>query len=262
MASSLDLLFLGTGTSTGVPMIACDCPVCQSEDPRDKRLRSSILVRTEELTFIVDTGPDFRTQAIRAGLRELDAVVITHPHTDHIMGFDDLRRFTFEADSVLPVYASPETLDALRRVFDFAFNGENRYPGYFKPEPHPVTGPFFLGSTEIRPLPVQHGRVATTGILIAHPGVERIAYLPDCKGIPEATMAEMMDVDVLIIDALRHREHPTHLNVSEALDVARAVRAKRTWFTHLSHDLGHAGLEATLPENVRVAYDGLRLLFP
>lgn len=259
--TGLKITFLGTGTSTGVPMIGCDCAVCLSTDGRDKRLRCALWIQTPELQWVVDTGPDFRTQCLRAGVRHLDAALITHPHTDHIMGFDDLRRFTFGEDQVIPVYASAETLGALRRVYDFAFNGTNRYAGYLKPEPMEVSGPFQLGGTVITPLPVEHGRVMTTGFQFQHRGGARIAYLPDCKAIPDMTLALMEGVDVLIVDALRHRLHPTHFNVEEALAAARAVRAGRTWLTHLCHDLGHAALAAEVPAGVEVAYDGLILEF-
>ena len=216
-------------------------------------------MQTPELQWVVDTGPDFRTQCLRADVRHLDSVLITHPHTDHIMGFDDLRRFTFGEDQTIPVYASVETMNALRRVYDFAFNGHNRFTGYLKPLPHEVSGPFQLGATVITPLPVDHGRVMTTGFLFQHAGGARVAYLPDCKFIPDTTLALMDGVDVLIVDALRRRLHPTHFNVEEALAAARAVRARQTWLTHLSHELSHADLEAELPPEVRIAFDGLVL---
>lgn len=255
------ITFLGTGTSTGVPVIGCDCAVCQSADPRDKRLRCSLWMQTPEIQWVVDTGPDFRTQCLRAGVKHLDAALITHPHTDHIMGFDDLRRFTFEEHQVLPIYASIDTLVALRRVYEFAFNGQNRYVGYLKPKPVEVTGPFELGGTHITPLPVVHGRILTTGFLFQHREGARVAYLPDCKAIPESTLSLMEDIDVLIVDALRRKLHPTHFNVEEALAAAEAVRAGSTWFTHVAHDTGHVDMETGLPPGVQVAYDGLTLEF-
>jgi phosphoribosyl 1,2-cyclic phosphate phosphodiesterase len=165
-SSQLTLTFLGTGTSQGVPMIGCDCAVCHSNDPRDNRLRSSIYVETPECAFVVDTGADFRTQALRENIRRLDAVVFTHSHTDHIMGFDDLRRFSWQRGS-MPVYASAETMADLHRVFKFAFDGSYRWPGYLKPEPHVVCGPFRLGETIITPLPVPHGSTEVNGYLFA-----------------------------------------------------------------------------------------------
>jgi phosphoribosyl 1,2-cyclic phosphate phosphodiesterase len=253
------LTFLGTGTSQGVPMIGCDCPVCTSTDPRDKRTRASLYLETPEYAFVVDTGPDFRQQALRERVRRVDAVVLTHPHTDHIMGFDDTRAFCFGGRE-LPVYGSPETLTVLRRVFAFAFDGENRFPGYINPRAMEVTGPFQLGATELVPLPVPHGRVNTYGYLFVRGGRKLAAYFSDCKMVTPQVRERIAGVEVLIVDALRRKEHPTHMNVEEALAVAMDVKPRLTWFTHLCHDLGHAETEAALPPEVRVAYDGLRLV--
>lgn len=254
-----ELTFLGTGTSLGVPMIGCACPVCQSSDPRDRRDRSSIFIRTPELCWVVDIGPDFRHQCLRNHISRVDAVLITHSHSDHIMGFDDLRPFTFGEEARIPVYASPATMAGLRHTFSFAFDEQNRYAGYLKPEPFEITGPFHLGRTLITPLPVQHGRVVTTGFRFDREGMPAVVYLPDCKSIPDTTRDLILDCGILIIDALRHRTHPTHLSVEEAIAVARDVRAGQTYFTHLCHDLGHAALEASLPPGIRVGYDGLVL---
>lgn len=253
--SQLALTFLGTGTSQGVPTIGCDCAVCHSPDPRDQRLRSSIYVRTPECAWVVDTGTDFRTQALRENIRHLDAVIFTHSHTDHIMGFDDLRRFSYERGS-MPVYASAETMRDLRRVFEFAFSGENPFPGYLQPEPHVITGPFLLGETLITPLPVPHGRSCVNGYLFSRSGKKLVAYLSDCSGVPEDIAALIEGVEVLIIDALRHKPHPTHLSVAEALAVADRVRPGQTYFTHICHELPQAS-EADLPRGARIAYDGL-----
>jgi phosphoribosyl 1,2-cyclic phosphate phosphodiesterase len=256
--AELTITFFGTGTSLGVPMIGCDCRVCSSTDPRDKRSRASIHIETPEHSWVVDTGPDFRAQALRERLRRLDAAVYTHSHTDHIMGFDDLRPFCFGGHD-LPIYASPETMRDLGRVFLFAFNGENRWPGYIRPIPHLINGAFFLGATELIPIPVRHGRAEVHGFLFRRRGEPLAAYFSDCKEVPVEARAQLRGVRHLIIDALRHEPHPTHMNVDEALALARDVAPGQTWFTHLSHDLMHAELEPTLPPGVRIAYDGLKI---
>jgi phosphoribosyl 1,2-cyclic phosphate phosphodiesterase len=251
------LTFLGTGTSQGVPAIGCDCEVCQSPDPRDKRLRSSVYVQTPEAAWVVDTGTDFRTQALRENIRHLDAVIFTHSHTDHIMGFDDLRRYSHDLGSI-PVYASAETMRDLARVYEFAFNGLNRFPGYLVPEPHIVDGPFQLGKTEITPLPVPHGKSKVNGYLFSRDGEKLVAYLSDCSAVPDEIVAQIAGTKVLIIDALRHRPHPTHLTVEQALEVAAKVQPGQTLFTHICHELSQAS-EAELPPGVGIAYDGLKL---
>ena len=249
--------FLGTGTSVGVPMIACDCEVCCSEDPRNKRLRSSIYIETPECSWVVDTGTDFRTQALRENIRRVDAVLFTHSHTDHIMGFDDLRPFSMMRGS-LPIYASRETMTDLERVFMFAFKNPNPFPGYLKPEPHIVDGPFSLGGTTITPLPVPHGAFTVTGYLFERAGAKQLAYLSDCSEVSDEIAAQISGVKALVIDALRPTPHPTHLTVTQALEVAERVRPERTFFTHIAHQLAQAA-EADLPPHARIAYDGLKL---
>jgi phosphoribosyl 1,2-cyclic phosphate phosphodiesterase len=256
--AELKITFLGTGTSLGVPMIGCDCRVCRSTDSRDKRTRASIYVTTPEYAWLVDTGPDFRTQALRENVRSVDAVIFTHSHTDHIMGFDDLRPFCF-GEKELPVYASPETMRDLSRAFQFAFNGENRWPGYIRPLPHIIEGPFPLGTTEITPLPVRHGRAAVNGYLFSRQGEPLAAYLSDCKEVPPPAREKIRGVRHLIVDALRYTSHPTHMSVDEALALAKDVDAQQTWLTHLSHDVMHSDAEAALPPDVRIAYDGLKI---
>jgi len=257
--SELTLTFLGTGTSQGVPMIGCDCAVCHSSDPRDKRLRSSVYIETLETAFIVDTGADFRTQALRENIRRVDAVVFTHSHTDHIMGFDDLRRFSWQRGS-MPVYASAKTMADLERVFLFAFKGTNPFPGYLKPEPHIVSDPFYLGETKITPLPVPHGRAEVNGYMLSRSGRNLIAYLSDCSGVPDVITQNIFGVECLIIDALREKPHPTHLSVAQALEVAARVQPKETYFTHIAHELSQS-FEKTLQPHTHIAYDGLKLSF-
>jgi phosphoribosyl 1,2-cyclic phosphate phosphodiesterase len=239
-------------------MIGCDCDVCRSPDPRDNRLRSSVFVETPECAFVVDTGTDFRTQALRENIRHVDAVVFTHSHTDHVMGFDDLRRFG-AARGYMPVYASAETMADLRRVYQFAFEGLNPFPGYLKPEPHIVGGAFSLGKTTLTPLPVPHGpKTWVNGYLFTRGGRKLVAYLSDCSNVPDDIAKEIAGVDTLIIDALREKPHPTHLSVGEAIEAASRVQPERTFFTHVCHELPQAA-EANLPPNTFIAYDGLKL---
>jgi phosphoribosyl 1,2-cyclic phosphate phosphodiesterase len=239
-------------------MIGCDCAVCHSSDPRDNRTRSSIFVQTPEFAFVVDTGPDFRTQALRENIRHLDAVVFTHAHTDHIMGFDDLRRFGWERGGSMPVYASAETMADLERVFEFAFKALNPFPGYLKPEPHIVRGPFQLGLTTVTPLPVPHGKYEVNGYLFSRDGTKLVAYLCDCSAVPAEIIQKIEGVKILIIDALRPKPHPTHLSVQQALDVAARVRPAETYFTHVAHELPQSA-ETELPPHAHIGYDGLKL---
>jgi len=257
--AELAITFLGTGTSQGVPFVACDCPVCRSDDPRDKRLRSSILVEAPDITILVDTTPDLRTQALRQNLRRIDAAVFTHSHTDHVAGFDDLRRFCELADRPMPVYASPHTLADLRRAFYYAFDGQHAFRNYVRPAPHEIDGPFDLGSVRLTPAEVPHGKMLVNGYIFSRGGQKLAAYFSDCHHVPPAVIEQILDIPVLIIDALRHEPHPSHLSLNEALGVAAAAGARRTWLTHLGHDLGHEATERLLPPEVRLAYDGLRI---
>lgn len=257
--AELAITFLGTGTSQGVPFVGCDCTVCQSDDPRDHRLRSSIVVEADDARFLVDTTPDFRTQALRHGLRHLDAAVFTHSHTDHVAGFDDLRRFCELSDRPMPIYASPHTMADLRRMFYYAFDGQHAYRNYVRPEPHEISGPFSIGSIGIAPAEVPHGRMPVNGYIFSRGGRKLAAYFSDCQSVPADVVEAIRDIPVLIIDALRHTPHPTHMSLQEALDVSSEARAQRTYLTHIGHDLGHEATEKNLPTNVRLAHDGLRI---
>lgn len=260
VTAGLEITFLGTGTSQGVPMIACACAVCRSEDPRDARLRTAARIRTPEVEFVIDTPPDFRTQVLREDIRRLDAVLYTHAHTDHVMGFDDLRRFCETQDREMPIHATAGVLADLGRVFPFAFDGSNvAFRNYLRPAAREIAGPFALGDLEVAPVPLPHGRFETTGFVFSQGGRRLLAYYTDCNAVPPAALEAARGVEVLVIDALRQRPHPTHLSVGEAMAAAAAMGAKRTFFTHLCHDLGHAATEAILPPEVRLGFDGLRV---
>lgn len=254
----MELTFLGTGTSQGIPMIGCDCAVCRSTDPRDRRTRSSLHIRTAESSWVIDTGADFRAQCLREGLSWLDAVLYTHSHSDHVLGFDDLRRFCDFLAGPIPIHASRETLEALARIYPFAFEGPP-IRGYVQPDPRVVEGPFWLGRTEVHPLEIAHGSVHTFGYLFRRNDHDLLGYFSDCKELSDPVIERLRGVKLLVIDALRHRSHPTHMNLEEALAVAEKIAPEQALFTHLCHDLGHAETEAALPPGVGIAYDGLRV---
>lgn len=255
----MQITFLGTGTSHGIPVIGCTCQVCKSVDPRDKRLRTSIHVQTPGFSFIVDTTPDFRTQCLREEISRVDAVLYTHAHVDHILGFDDLRRFCELENKNMPILGSAPTLESLARVFQYAFDGTARFPNYIRPEPQVVDGPFSLGGLDIMPVELPHGRMTTNGFVFEKNGRRLFAYYTDCAEVPPAAEEAARDVEVLVIDALRHHSHQTHFTVQGALDAARRIGARQTYFIHMCHELGHAETEASLAPDVRLAYDGLRL---
>jgi phosphoribosyl 1,2-cyclic phosphate phosphodiesterase len=242
-------------------MIRCDCAVCRSSDPRDNRTRASIYLETPEGNYVVDTGTDFRIQCLRENIWQVDAVIMTHSHTDHVMGFDDLRRFAAPRAGRMPVYASAETMADLERVYEFAFKGTKPWPGYLKPEPHIICGTFSLGKTTITPLPVPHGSSETYGYLFARHGLKLIAYLSDCSAVPDRIARQIKGVQLLVIDALRHKPHPTHLSIAQALEVSERVQPARTLFTHICHELPQRA-ESELPCHVGLAYDGLKVDFP
>ena len=240
-------------------MIGCACAVCTSEDPRDRRLRSSVVVRTAETVVLVDSGPDLRQQALREGLLRVDAVLYTHGHLDHVTGFDELRAFCWHREGPLPMYASASCMKILQTMFAWAFSPENVYRGYVKPAPRVIEGPFVVGDLRITPLPVNHGGLETMGFLFETHGARSLAYIPDVKHIPVETMRLIHEVDVLVVDSLRSAPHPTHFSLSEALGVIEECGAREAWLTHLGHENRHAELDASLPHGVRVAWDGLRV---
>jgi phosphoribosyl 1,2-cyclic phosphate phosphodiesterase len=257
--AEFSLTFLGTGTSVGVPVIGCGCVVCTSEDPRNKRFRASVLVRGDGKTLLVDTGPDLRMQALREGLREIDAVVYTHGHLDHVAGFDELRAFCWRKKEPLPLHAGPECMKMLQNMYGWAFFPEREQEGYVRPDARLIEGPFSYGDLQVTPLPVEHASVETMGFLFSVPGGRSVAYLPDVKRIPPTTMALLRGTDVLVVDALRTKPHPTHFSLEEALAVAAEVGARETWLTHLSHEYDAGEMGRQLPLGVRMAWDGLRI---
>lgn len=255
MDQPLTITVLGSGTSTGVPTIGCRCAVCTSSDPRDNRMRPSILVRYAGRGILVDTTPDFRTQALRAPIERVDAILYTHAHADHILGLDDVRPFNYRQRSEIPVYAMQETLDAVRRVFNYAFDAEPARTSIPRLTLHPIEDePFDVFGLTITPLRVMHGEAEILGFRFG-----AAAYITDQSDIPEATKKKLRGLDVLFLDALRHKPHPTHSTVEQSLKWVEELKPRRTFFTHICHDLGHASTEATLPAGVHLAFDGLEI---
>ena len=253
------LTVLGSGTSMGVPTVGCDCAVCTSSDPRDRRLRPSVMVQWDGRTVLIDTSPDFREQAIRERIRRIDAVLYTHGHADHILGLDDVRPLSFPRVTggvKIPLYATENTARVLRNVFRYIFEADYKYGGLAQVEIHNVDGPIDLFGATFTPLVVNHGDYPIEAYRFGS-----AAYLTDFSSVPEETLAKLEGLDILFLDALRHRPHPTHSTLANSLQIVERLKPKRTFFTHMSHDLQHEETNAALPENVRLSYDGLKLEF-
>lgn len=255
MPSPLTITFLGTGTSSGVPMIGCTCNVCTSTDPKDNRLRSSILVQSETTTLVVDTTPDFRYQMLRTKTKSLDAVVFTHPHKDHIAGLDDVRPFNFFTGKALNVYANAMTQKTLLSDFYYAFT-DHKYPGV--PEINLVSiddEPFIVGDITVNPIKVWHHRMPVLGFRF-----NNFTYITDANRIDDEESEKIKGSDVIVLNALRKEKHISHFTLDEAIEQAHKLNVKEAYFTHISHQLGtHAEVSTLLPENIHLAYDGLQL---
>jgi phosphoribosyl 1,2-cyclic phosphate phosphodiesterase len=264
------LTFLGSGTSMGIPTLGCSCDVCMSAtptephlpppDPRNRRTRPSVLISWEGHNVVIDTGPDFHAQAIRAGIRRLDAVLYTHGHADHILGMDDLRPLSFHNPDTLPLYADAPTADTIERIFDYTFRKHERYSTSARVTLNvlpsaPGTAVQLFGASFQR-VPVTHGRQTITGYRFGS-----AAYLTDLSDIPAESLPLLAGLDILILDALRRQPHPTHSTLDNSIALVEQIKPRRAFFTHMSHDLDHAATDAALPPHIRLAYDGLQLHF-
>ena len=249
----MKITFLGTGTSQGIPVISCGCAVCHSDDFRDNRLRTSILMETGDRTIVIDSGPDFRYQMLRARVHDLDAIIYTHEHKDHIAGLDDIRPYNYLQHKDIEVYATVRVQEALEKEFSYIFAAK-KYPGIPQINIHTITNQnFFIGETEIIPLDIMHYKLPILGFRI-----NDFTYITDAKTVPQHTIDKIRGTKVLVINALQIEEHISHFTLDEAIAFAELIGAETTYFTHISHNLGkHADVEAVLPANIRLAYDGM-----
>lgn len=249
--------FLGTGTSHGIPMIGCDCAVCRSDNPHNQRLRPSVYIENGGHCLLVDATPDFRTQALRANIRQVDAVLMTHTHADHVLGLDDLRVFCQRTGNKMPIHGSAHSVKAIQQMFPYACTETPEWPGLPSFELHTLQPhqQLEVAGMTIRVLPLQHGRMTVYGFLFGHD----FAYVTDCNIVPSDVVEAIRGVTVLVLGALRYRPHPTHLTIDQASAVAGQVGAKLTLFTHLCHEVDHETVEQGLPPLVRVAYDGMQI---
>src|SRR5689334_20227891 len=250
------LTVLGSGTSMGVPTIGCTCRVCRSSDPRDQRTRPSIMLQYDGRCVLIDTTPDFRQQAIREQIMHIDAIVYTHAHADHILGLDDVRPLSFRNPEKIPLYAYPSTAAALQQIFRYIFDADYKYGGIARVQINHINGSLELFGAHFEPITVIHGDAEIHGFRFGS-----AAYLTDFSEIPPASMEKLRGLDILFLDALRHKPHPTHSTVANSLRLVEELKPSRAFFTHISHDLPHEETNRTLPQNVRLAHDGLKLEF-
>lgn len=247
--------FLGTGTSQGVPVIACDCEVCTSSNPNDKRLRASVWIQTEHLSLLIDSGPDFRQQMLLHNVKKLDAILFTHEHRDHTSGLDDIRAYNHKYDKDMPIYAERRVIEQLKTEFHYIF-ADNKYPGIPRVHPHEIWNhPFEVFGLPITPIQVLHYKLPVFGFRI-----HNFTYITDAKTIADEEVAKIMGTEILVINALQHEPHISHFTFQEAIDFANKIKAKHTYFTHINHRLGlHDEVSKLLPEHISLAYDGLEL---
>ena len=253
----MKITLLGTGTSQGIPVLGCDCEVCRSVDSCDNRLRTSCIIESEEANILIDCGPDFRQQLLRNPVPRIDAVLLTHDHQDHVAGLDELRAFIFKQNKPMPIYAEDAVLKNIKKRFDYAFK-KNPYPGTPQFQLHTIKpGKLHINGVELEALRVLHGNLPILGFRIG-----KFAYLTDVNRIEQESAEKLAGLDVLVLDALHHRPHHSHFNLEEAVEEAKRLNAKKTFFTHISHQMGlHAVIDKQLPENVFLGYDGLSWQF-
>lgn len=253
MNDTVKLEFLGTGTSQGVPVLGCNCGVCRSDDPKDKRLRSSVLVTVNGVRLVVDTGPDFRQQMLRSNNEDCDAVLFTHEHMDHVAGLDDIRAINFQQRKNMPIFGSKSVGDALKRIYFYAFQ-DNPYPGAPVIQFNEIENrPFEVNGVKVIPIAVKHANMSVFGFRFGN-----LTYITDAKVIDDLEKEKIRGSKVIIINALRRKEHHSHMNLEQALEFMDDMKPERGYFTHISHLLGtHESVEQELPANIRLAYDGL-----
>lgn len=251
----MKITFLGTGTSQGIPVITCNCIVCKSSDPRNKRLRTSVLIETEDKTIVIDSGPDFRYQMLRANVQDLDAILFTHEHKDHVAGLDDIRPFNYLLKKDISVYATESVQQSLKNEFSYIF-AEVKYPGLPQIQMNTIDQqPFHIGSLKIIPLDIMHYKLPILGFRMGE-----FTYITDAKTVSEETILKIRGTKILVVNALQRDEHISHFNLKQAIAFANLIGAETTYFTHISHNLGlHEKVEQELPENIKLAYDGLTL---
>ncbi|MDT8419164.1 MAG: GPMC system MBL fold metallohydrolase [Desulfuromonadales bacterium] len=255
--ASLDMTILGSGTSTGIPVVGCDCAVCRSADTKNRRTRCSALLSFSGHNILIDTSTDLRQQALREDIRRIDAVLYTHCHADHVHGIDDLRSFNLRSGDTIPIYGTPETLRRIAFLFEYIFAEETPFGATPQLEARQVEGPFELCGLTFEPIPLFHGGLEVLGYRCGP-----VAYLTDCNAIPDSSISLLKGLQLLVVDGLRFKPHPTHFNIDQAIEMAGRIGAKRTLLTHLSHDVDHTRHGAELPAGIEFAYDGQHISLP